>query len=372
MRAAAALSVVGYHVFRADKHLLGRLAEHLNIGVTIFFLISGFLLYRPYVSARWLGTQPPGLVVYLRRRALRIVPAYWFALAAIALYPGGPPDLTDRPWLFFGFAQVYSSKTVFAGIAPAWTLCVEVTFYLLLPFYAVLAARLAARMPWQRAVAAEGAMLACLGAGAVVFHAAEGPASPLGLTLPGMLDWFALGMGLALVSVSRELKAATGAPPSRRVPSVVLWLAAAACYAVVCLALGLPRGEPGDAFIPSYSTLQVGGEHVAYGLIALLALIPALFGSPRQLPQRILAHRSLMWVGLVSYGIYLWHVELIGKLDKLGVVRDHLVVKAPLVFAAAIAAGAGSYYVVERPFLRRKEAGRRRPATASAPPAGRG
>jgi peptidoglycan/LPS O-acetylase OafA/YrhL len=91
-RAIAALSIVAYHVAffaRATEHgVSGALLSRLGVGVTIFFVISGFVLYRPMVRARWDGEPPRPLRDYASRRALRIVPAYWLALTVLAIYPG--------------------------------------------------------------------------------------------------------------------------------------------------------------------------------------------------------------------------------------------------------------------------------------------
>ncbi len=127
--------------------------EVAKLGVCIFFLISGFLLYRPFVAARWAGTEPPAVRDYARRRLLRIVPAYWFALAAVVVFfeVGVTPD---NWWIFPAFGQIYQQKTFDLGISPAWTLCVEMTFYALLPIYALLVARLSPkpRSGWTDAV----------------------------------------------------------------------------------------------------------------------------------------------------------------------------------------------------------------------------
>ena len=88
MRAIAALAIVAYHVAffsRANEHGgTGALLSRLNVGVTIFFVISGFVLYRPMVRARWEGSRR-GAGGYARRRLLRIVPAYWLALTVLAI-----------------------------------------------------------------------------------------------------------------------------------------------------------------------------------------------------------------------------------------------------------------------------------------------
>src|SRR3954471_4935232 len=90
LRAIAAISVLTVHIALPSglldpgyggRQFFGR----LDVGVAIFFLISGFLLYRPFVRARAHGEPRPPTLAYLWRRALRIVPAYWLVLIVIAL-----------------------------------------------------------------------------------------------------------------------------------------------------------------------------------------------------------------------------------------------------------------------------------------------
>ena len=83
MRALAVICVVAVHTISEsafDSSLVDRLVLHLNIGVTIFFVISGFLLYRPFIASRTTGADAPRLRDYARRRVLRILPAYWLVL----------------------------------------------------------------------------------------------------------------------------------------------------------------------------------------------------------------------------------------------------------------------------------------------------
>ena len=131
LRAIAALSVLVYHTGYATSAIrqpvYGAFIERLNVGVTLFFVISGFLLYRPFVAARLLGAPSSRLRDYARRRLLRIVPAYWLALTVLAIYPGLSGVFTNHWWIYYGFLQIYNDGTVLQGIGPAWTLCIEIT-----------------------------------------------------------------------------------------------------------------------------------------------------------------------------------------------------------------------------------------------------
>jgi peptidoglycan/LPS O-acetylase OafA/YrhL len=90
-------------------------------------------------------------------------------------------------------------------------------------------------------------------------------------------------------------------------------------------------------------------------------------------PERLLTLRPVAWLGLISYGIFLWHHPLTGQLRSVQDWTSHgsFVVYTAAVFAVATTAAALSYYLVERPLLRFKDPRPRRPAGPSAPEAER-
>jgi peptidoglycan/LPS O-acetylase OafA/YrhL len=376
MRGVAALSIVVTHAsgvtnFNADNWL-GHFTARLNFGVCIFFLLSGFLLYRPFVAARREGRPPIGTRRFLRRRVLRIVPAYWVALSLLAIYPGviGFSAFWPR---FYSFTQIYWADSTTLGIGPVWTLCVEATFYLALPLIALGVARLGPSVRGE---------LALLGAAAVAVlflrWAIQEWTAPfsgwrvLHNTLLGYFDWFAYGMMLAVVSVATHGREDEWAPLRLVVRRPwVPWAAAAAVFAFVSLGLGLYRG-----FIATYTQWSFFGEHVGYALTAALLLVPAVFGDwAGGWPRRLLATRWMGWLGLVSYGLFLWHSTIMLKLNALGA-QGWLVLGFPSVVLSTLAVtlpiAAASYYLVERPALRLKDPRRPAPPRAdradSAPP----
>jgi peptidoglycan/LPS O-acetylase OafA/YrhL len=122
LRAIAVLAVLTFHVCLVSGALSRRVAGDAAAvlgaqGPILFFAISGFLLYRPWIASA------PSVARYARRRALRILPAYWLALTLLAIYPG--VVLGDDWWRYYLFLQLYSADTVSGGIPVAWTLCVE-------------------------------------------------------------------------------------------------------------------------------------------------------------------------------------------------------------------------------------------------------
>ncbi len=367
MRAIAALSIVVTHAsgvsnFNTDNWL-GHFPARLNMGVTIFFLLSGFLLYRPFVAARREGRPSIHTGRFLRRRALRIIPAYWVALTLLAIYPG-LLGFSDHWWRFYTFTQIYWSDSIVQGIGPAWTLCIEVSFYLVLPFLAAGIARL------RPSVGGELGILLGLAACVIVFRwVIQGYTPPfsdwrvLHNTLLSYFDWFAYGMILAVLSVAwhgREAGSPVLVTIIRR--PWVPWAAALAVFVFVALGMNLSRG-----FFVTYTQWNFFGEHVGYAAVAFLLLLPAIFGDwAGGWPRRLLAWPVLGWLGLVSYGIFLWHSNIMLEINDHGAQgwlpgSGFLSLLIP-VLAITIPIATASYYLVEKPALRFKDPRRGRPA----------
>lgn len=369
LRAIAALLVVLVHVGVASgftfRSSTGDFLARGEIGVSVFFLISGFLLYRPFVAAALAGRPGPGIRSYLMRRALRIIPLYWVALTAYYLINGwssvgGVTGLVGHVF----FLQVYWRGWVLNGIGQAWSLCIEVTFYLALPLWAAGMRALDRRhrrsgRPHDPAaiLRRELLALAAVYVASVLFRWWV-VASPNVVTetahgwLPAWGDHFALGMGLAAVA---SYVAQTGV-----VPKAVRWLsrpgADLACWAGAALVFWIASRHAGISKEP----LVFGGVRTAlarqllYGLFAFLMLLPAVFGPARTGPiRRLLASRVLSLVGLVSYGVYLWHQMVVEELQAAHTTWKVLDTPfLPLLATAVVvtlAVSTVSYLFVERP-----------------------
>jgi peptidoglycan/LPS O-acetylase OafA/YrhL len=330
---------------------------HFDVGVALFFLISGFLLYRPFVAARFERRPPIRIRDYARRRVLRIVPAYWVALTLLAIWPGLTGLWGPGWWRYYAFGQVYSQATQFNGDPPAWSLCIEVTFYLALPFLAVLLARLA-RQPRESAIRRELIALALLAVASIALQATLfSPSSSLpSLTLPSFIDWFAYGMMLAVLSVAwrgREHEAPALRLLARR--PWLPWLAFLVVFWFLSTQLGLPRNP-----FAGMTARKAVAEHFLLGACAALLLLPALFcDTAGGWPRRLLAAPTLAWFGLVSYGVFLYHGPLIAPIRQAGADQwlpgSRMISLTIVALAASTTLAAASYFLVERPILRFKE-----------------
>lgn len=371
LRAIAALSVFVVHLpfvflLPATNPFRPYLTQ-LTSGIAVFFLISGFLLYRPFARARFAGAPRPRTGAYAVRRTLRIGPAYWIALPLVVLLLGASAEGVGTTPVFsgrgipsyFGFAQVYDRHTVLGGISAAWTLCVEAAFYVLLPVWGIWMRKLGKRrnQTFVRTELTGLALLFAVGLGFTVFAAVQSRPDPAVFfdvtrikvwlyVLPGYLDHFAVGMGLAVVSVA--VAGRSRPPRAVRVLDRASWLpwlvAVLTFFAISHLA----------AWLPGQRATQVVLTHFLQAVMALGLLLPAVFGDPaRGLVRRILANRVLLWIGLVSYSLYLWHVAIFTKLAHWGALDSFSRgAFALLALVVTLLVAAASFYAVERPSLR--------------------
>ncbi len=152
VRAIACLMVIWFHIYRtprdfhiwntqpSDHPLLNSFLYFGEYGVTLFFVLSGFLLFMPFAKALLFEKTWPGIRQFYLRRVFRIVPAYYLSLILIALLFQGQ-YLQPQHWKELGLFFVFfmdSSQTTFKQLnAPFWTLAIEWQYYMLLPVLAL-------------------------------------------------------------------------------------------------------------------------------------------------------------------------------------------------------------------------------------------
>jgi peptidoglycan/LPS O-acetylase OafA/YrhL len=340
---------------------VGAVLARLDVGVPVFFAISGFLMFRPY-AVDLLDESPfADKATFLWKRFWRIYPTYWVALFAITVVVGIDATLSEVP-LHILLLQIYSGEAFFGGIPQAWTLAVEVSFYLLLPFGVLALRRLVAGRPVsQRAV-----LLLIVTAGLVILSvvwrmAVFGFDLPLqmALWLPGMIDYFAAGMALAVLHVWVERR-----PVARPLTDalgrhdLLWWLLAGGVLLFVAHELELARGlDTSPWHLEIY-------RQAGYWVISLTMLIPAVFGPPdKGLVRRTLRWRPIALLGVISYSFYLYHLVVIeeyvarsDKLDPIGfldwtqvsLLSWEMAEIVAVTFAIATALATASYLLVER------------------------
>jgi peptidoglycan/LPS O-acetylase OafA/YrhL len=355
-RALAATAVVVTHVsfWTGDQtpSLLGRVFGRLDVGVAIFFVLSGFLLSRPLFRAAADRRPGPRTAAYLWRRALRILPTYWLTVAGALLLPGNE-GAGPGVWLrHLTLAQIYGPVWFGDGLSHTWSLCTEVAFYLVLPAAAGGLLRLSRRRPERPArLLAALAVVAVLAQVWLTWGWTVQPFRlPLDLWLPAFAGWFAAGMALAALSVSdpawRPVRVVSelgsSLPTCWAAAGVLFWIATS----TVAGPLGLTAPTPGQAIVRNLLYLLVGG----------LLVLPLVFGSPRQgWTRRFLASPPVVFVGEISYGLFLIHMlVLVGGYAALGLrpFTGNVVLVLLGTWLLSVGLAALVYVTVERPLSR--------------------
>jgi peptidoglycan/LPS O-acetylase OafA/YrhL len=359
VRALAALGVVVTHVgFSTSRSvqpdLVGAVVARGDFGVTVFFLLSGFLLYRPF-ALRSFGAGPKPLVAeYFWRRALRIFPALWL-MTAVTLALVTTFKVRGADWLhYLLLIQTYDHHDYDPNLTQLWTLAVEVSFYALLPLLAA-----AVGGPGRSADAVlrrQVAMLGILFAAALAFNVLVTRTSLTNsqalLWLPAYLDWFGAGMVLAVLST---VPGGTRAfAPQRRTIHLwadnrnLCWLLAAVLFLISTLPIGIPRTLAPATF------WQWTTQHYVYLAAAFFVLLPFVVSSGGRAGQ-VLGSAPARLSGSLSYSIYLWHVPVMLWLQReLGFrqFHGHFLELLVLTVVVTVAVAAASWFVVERPILR--------------------
>ena len=357
-RAVAAIMVLLTHVAYSTGAVVTGTAGHVlgrfDFGVPLFFLMSGFLLYRPWVRASLEGRTRPGVRRYALRRAARILPLYWVVVVfTLLLLPEIRPVAPSQWWVHLLGLQIYQVQGAIEGLSQTWSLCTEISFYVVLPFLGAAALgrkRRWVRDPLRRQLYLLGGMaVAALGFQTLKVWTDVLPLQA-GYWLPFFLDWFAAGMGLAVLEVRSRL-----ADPPRLVRAAMTlgadpWTSlviAGSCFVTAVTPLG------GSYDFTPTAPWETMFKHWLYLGCAFFLLLPGVLGGrgwtkalARPVPHRL---------GLISYGIFLWHLVLLRMLMPFLHIPffsgQGLVVAAVLV-PVTIAIATVTYRLVERPAQR--------------------
>jgi len=340
LRAAAVVLVIGNHA--AGSHFPGG-----GLGVDIFFVLSGFLI-TCLLFEEWHTTGRITIRDFYIRRALRLLPALLLVLLFVFIVPRLLSDVGDvaqfinlrdvvAPLLYVSNWVLMSAYEDPSLMPHAWSLAVEEQFYLIWPVVLVLGLQrslsVSVLIRWTSAlIVVAGTVMAIragLGTPSVVLYA--GPESRGGLMLltgAALAFWFgrADGQDSRLARLAR-----------------FTWIPAAFAIAVLVLTV-----------TQSHRFLYYGGWLVVAALVATL-LIAAL--DETTWLSSMLSMRPLVWLGTVSYGLYLWHVPIILLTANLLKPKGYgSAAVAVVAVPTSILIASLSFYLIERPINR---AGRR-------------
>ncbi len=339
LRGFAMVAIAGFHA--SIPWLSGSF-----LALDLFFVLSGYLITRLLLS-EWDKTGDLRLSAFWERRARRLLPAMLFALlgvAAFALLRGAPEALPRiradiLSTLFYAnnwwqIIQGHSYFETFAGVSPlhhAWSLSLEEQWYLVWPLVVILVLRGRGRVEdllWLSAVgsAISFAWMAWLyepgGDPSRVYYGTDTRASEI------------------LLGAAAGCAAHLGAFRSERAERALSWLGTPALAALAFLWVGASHASP---------WIYRGG----FLLVSLLSAVVILAAATeRHNPARsLLAFTPMRWLGMISYGFYLWHLPVYLVLTRTATGLDGIALFA-LRLTGTLIIAALSYFALERPIRR--------------------
>jgi len=331
LRGVAVLIVVLSHLNNAKLFLIPGIDFRGTgkYGVFLFFVLSAFLLTRPLLGASSPLADVRGWARYALRRALRVLPLYWLVLTvnwAVTRWAPTPamPSLSTEE--FIRHLLFLEGKGVY------WTIPVECSYYLVLPFVAL--AYRALRLDPLRVSLITAAKI---GAVLWLWPPSEAPRDTLQLGF--YLPIFLLGSYTAFLE--RHFLAEPVAAGRRRLVAV------GSLGALVGVALLSPAG--GSALLAeTVPKTWMHREFLAFGVLWSTVLVGALHaGGPL---TALLSSRWLRLVGVVSFSVYLWHVPVARSIVLWNLPNPYAT--AWLVVIASVAVGMVSFALVEWPLTR--------------------
>lgn len=345
--------------------VLVKLTGLLVHGLTFFFVLSAFLLYRPYASAAIKGRTAPPIREFYRNRILRIWPVYLVILAIVGWGFGlavtdnsiATSDrlgyLTDPLQIILNILllQGWVPSTAFTGLGVSWSLVTEVAFYVMLPLLGLLTVRLARTR--------RGIVAALIPAFLLVIAGTAGRLITLSIndwvdidftstwlavinrSIIGQGDLFGLGMVTAVVIVASDRASESALRRLRSGAWSLLFLSA-----LIVLVIG--SGEIATPFM---------GLIFACGITVtqlprrdrLSATVVRLMETP---PARL--------AGEYSLSCYLWHYPVVWFLREhfgdqvIYTSTGHVLISFVMVAVPTFILGTVTYHLIERPAMKRK------------------
>lgn len=329
VRAIAVVAVLVFHVYEP------RFKYGFN-GVTVFFVLSGFLITTTLIE-EWRDGGAINLGKFYRRRALRLLPAATL-MVLVSLLPFNPGGYRTRGKSAL-VALVYLSNwaeafhwTDMRSLSHTWSLAIEEQFYLLWPLLLILLLKFQRTRTRIVGIVGAGVVLA-IALRLLLVWAGSSP-DRLYRGLDTRADELLIGclaaVGLAFCSDHPILR-------SRRTRGVL---------AVLLMPLAIF-----DAMRLSWFDRQTFVTGIPVVETLAMLLIVTLVVERESMLSRAFEMPALVWVGRLSYSLYLWHWLVLRAFDEVDIAVQ---ARRAIVIALSFSAAAFSYYAVERPFLRLK------------------
>jgi peptidoglycan/LPS O-acetylase OafA/YrhL len=380
-RGLAAVGVLIAHVadyYPAESSLAAHITALVGVSLIFFFVLSGFLLFLPYVRALTESASPklPSTKYYAAQRIARVFPAYVVILLITnyvlrtayvdnpMLYPfgsgGGTGRITDPEQLLANLTltQTYIPEYFQTGLNPSWSLSMEFAFYACLPLLCAVIFAVRKRFSVRPYKLAVYAVIALLVMGFVGKLLAPVLIANYDTMNPWLINWgpnwgavylrsfpvnadnYALGMLAAVLVVAMERRELTERL-SRRVR----------LYSALAI---IPAGVLFALFLALRRQFETTALALFGALLILIVVAPSARGRDSTLANWFDV-RPLRFLGRVSLSLALWHFPIMLLLGRWGLMRigsvSATVENILLVFAVALLVSTVSFYCVERPAM---------------------
>jgi peptidoglycan/LPS O-acetylase OafA/YrhL len=362
LRAVGALAVLTTHTtFQSGEYgrhgVVGTLLSRLDVGVAIFFVLSGFLLSRPYFARATVHRGHPSTGRYYWKRFLRIYPVYAVTVVLALALIDENRGLGAVQWVrSLLLVDIYTSPRLPQGLTQMWSLAVEAMFYLLLPLLMLAAVGRGGGVSVRRVTG----VLAGLGAisvwwllslGGVVSESSAGV--PM-TWLPAYLTWFAVGIALALAHVLHQARGSDAPRVVRQLTTVgampgVCW----ALVAGLLLVAATPLAGPSFLFVAS--PVEALTKHLLYAGIGGLVVVTGIFTAPGSRYAAVLSTPALRHLGVISYSTFCIHLpvlHLVMAVTGYGLFQGHGLQIWALTLVVSLVASELLYRLVEKPGMR--------------------
>lgn len=338
LRAVACCGIIVTHVaFQTGADtgsLFNRMLARTDFFVPVFFALSGFLLWR-----RHCRDFPGNFVGYYIKRLGRILPAYLVTVSLVLLiFPVVGNPTWKQVLANLTMTQIYSPVGLLGGLTHLWSLCVEMSFYLVLPLIAISIGR--CKKTIRIAVIILASALSFGWAFIPVFTQAPGPGELNPHVMPpAFIAWFGVGL------IAAELEGSVSARGQKLIAQsrIMFWL-----LAVGMLALAASDGPEGL----THAQPAEFARRTLYGLVFAAALI---FPYALSSQSTFLESAWMQALGRWSYSIFLWHMSLLSLVFPLlgiNLFSGYTFIVLIATFALTIPVAAMSYALVEEPARR--------------------
>jgi len=304
----------------------------------------------------FLETQWPQTKSFYLKRFVRIMPAYWLAL--LILWKINAVNIPNASGLLRNISLLHplTGPNVFTGIRQAWTLSIEMMFYACLPWIAAVIRYRIRNMVPQKALRNILGCLLALYISAYVFrlvfhHFQLKHFETHAIWFPAHIDSFALGMSIATVITFLEAFPHLNTRRAQlvQISPIFFLISGATWFWSTQIGWGVFPNTP-----PFYTDLL---GYFLYGISAVTFVLPFCLDQGSSRIVKIFGSRICVWLGTISYGMYLWHYLFLDghfavahmpyQIGDMGIAA-RLLVTIP----GSIAIASVSYYLVERPLIR--------------------